>query len=267
MNGPTMFDPIRTTDDTTVLPSWMPIPGLGVLAVNAFLIEADEPVLIDTGLAAVSGDFMKTLRQAIDPDRLRWIWMTHVDPDHTGSLRAVLDAAPRARVVTTFVGMAKMGLVGLPTDRVYLLNPGQSLDVGDRKLLAVKPPTFDAPETTALFDEKTRTLFSADSFGAVLDEPAEAAETVGAERLRDGMTLWATVDAPWLNVVEEAGFRRVLNGLQKLDATRLLSSHLPAATRMDPFVETLVAAREATPFVGPDQAALEAMMAGLAQAS
>ena len=82
--------------------------------------------------------------------------------DHLGNIEAVLTEAPNARVVTSYIGMAKMGLHGLPLDRVYLLNAGQSLNVGDRELLAVKPPTFDAPETTGLFDPTSQSLISAD---------------------------------------------------------------------------------------------------------
>lgn len=39
-------------------------------------------------------------------------------------------------MITTFLGMGKMGLHGLPVERVHLLNPGQRLAVGDRELVA-----------------------------------------------------------------------------------------------------------------------------------
>ncbi|QKQ26676.1 MBL fold metallo-hydrolase [Candidatus Reidiella endopervernicosa] len=93
------------------------------------------------------------MRSVVDPKDLRWIWITHADMDHLGNLEAVLSEATNARIVTTYIGMAKMGLHGLPLVRVFLLNPGQSLNVGDRQLMAVKPPTYDAPETTGLLDK------------------------------------------------------------------------------------------------------------------
>ena len=36
--------------DIEVLPSHFPVPGAGFLPVNAFVIKAKEPVLIDTGI-------------------------------------------------------------------------------------------------------------------------------------------------------------------------------------------------------------------------
>lgn len=74
----------------------MPLPGLGLLPVNAYLIHARQPVLVDTGLAALGDDFLHSLRGLIDPAALRWIWITHCDADHIGNLRSVLDQAPRA---------------------------------------------------------------------------------------------------------------------------------------------------------------------------
>jgi hypothetical protein len=205
---------------------------------------------------------MRELRSIIDPNELRWIWITHTDMDHLGNLEAVLAEAPNTRVVTTYIGMAKMGLHGLPVDRVYLLNSGQQLDVGDRKLLAVKPPTFDAPETTGLFDSTSGTLISADCFGALMEKPLENAAEIAQKELRDGSILWSTVDAPWLGVIDPNKFGRTLLAIETLNANTVLSSHLPPADGMTKTLLGILAeAYQAPAFVGPDQRALEKMMA------
>jgi hypothetical protein len=68
-----------------------------------------------------------------------WIWLTHPDRDHTGGLFGLLHAAPLARVVATSLGAGIMSTERpLPLDRVYLLNPGQSLESGDRRLHAFR---------------------------------------------------------------------------------------------------------------------------------
>lgn len=264
MQAPLMLEPRLVADETWLLGSWMPVPGLGVLPGNAYLIRSRQPVLVDTGLAALQQDFLAALEQLIDPAELRWVWITHMDADHIGNLRVVLERAPHARVVTTYLGMGKMGLLDLPQSRAYLLNPGQSLDVGDRSLTALVPPSFDAPETTGLFDQRSRALFCADSFGTVQQTPVEDARQIDVQVLRDGMRLWTSVDAPWLQMADRSLLRAALDRVAILHPEVILGSHLqPARGLTDRLLHNLAEAADAPAFVGPDQAALESMMAAM----
>jgi len=216
--------------DTVDLRAYGPVPGLGLLPIGSFLVRGAEPVLIDTGPSPVRAGFMAALGGVIDPADLRYIWLTHTDPDHTGALEAVLDAAPRARVVTTPIGAAKLGLLGLvPPDRLHVLMPGEGLELADRTLTSLRPPTYDAPETIAVFDSRTRTLFSADTFATLLDAPAADAADLTEATIRDGMLGWARIDTPWLAAVDPARFGGMLDEVRRLDPARVLSSHLPPA--------------------------------------
>jgi flavorubredoxin len=236
-----------------------------MIPVNAFLIRADEPVLVDTGILSESDAFMEALESVIDLDDIRWVWLTHTDPDHIGSLARILGQAPEARVVTTFLGMGKMILSGLPPDRAYLVNPGQSLDVGDRELRAFRPPTFDAPESTGFFDTETKNLFSVDSFGAAVNAPAQNAADIPPEDLREGLIAWTSLDVPWLNQVPADRLNQALNTVRDFEPRTILSSHLPPAEgMMDALIDNVLAAREVPPFVGPDQAEMMKMMEDMA---
>jgi hypothetical protein len=105
-------------------------------------------------------------------------------------------------------------------------------------------------------------LFSADSFGAVLPATAPLASDLDAQALSEGQTLWATVDAPWLESVDASVFATTLENVRKLGASWVLSAHLPPAQGMtERMLATLAEAPGAQPFMGPDQAALEAMLA------
>jgi flavorubredoxin len=86
-------------------------------------------------------------------------------------LHALLDAAPQARVITTFAGAGILSAERpLPMERVYFLNSGQTLDVGDRTLTGFRPPLFDNPATVGLFDAQSGIAFTSDCFGAPLPE-------------------------------------------------------------------------------------------------
>lgn len=263
-----MPEPITITSsriddaDADVISTFYPVPGLGLLPINAFVLRAAEPVLVDTGILAMGGAYLRAIESVIDLDDIRWVWLSHVDPDHVGCLFDVLGRAPRARLITTFLGLGKLGLIGaIPPQRAYLLNPGQSLRVGDRTLVAFKPPVFDAPETTGFFDHKTRTLFSSDCFGTVLSEPVERANDLRPAALRDGLVTWATIDAPWLSAIEPSAHERGLARVRDLAPRIVLSSHAaPAIDMTQALVDHLAMARSAPQFVGPDQEALTRML-------
>jgi flavorubredoxin len=265
IDQPTMFAPYQAAPDVEVLPAYFPIPGLGIIPVNAFVLKAAEPVLVDTGLVPLSDEFMRRLSAVIDPGDLRWLWLTHCHADHFGSLQRLLEEAPKLRVITTFLGVGIMSLFQpLPLDRVYLLNPGQELSVGDRTLHAIQPPSYDSPETTAFYDAKSAAFFCADSFGALLSEPAGKAADIGSTKLREGIIRWATIDSPWLHLVDRGTFSERLNRVREMAPKLILSSHLPAAQDMtEQLVGYLGEVPDAEPFVGPDQPALEAMLQGL----
>lgn len=260
-----MDDPYKAAPDIDVLTTTFPIPGYGVIPINAFVLKAKEPVLVDTGYILESPEFMQVLRSVIDPAELKWIWLTHTDNDHIGSIHQILQDVPSVRVITTFLSVGKMSLSNpLPMDGVYLLNPGESISVGDRTLTAVKPPSFDAPETTGFYDDKSGTFFSSDCFGALTSSPAgQQAADIPDQELADAQTLWATIDAPWLHKVDQAAFARELNNIRRMEPKMILSSHLPAAHggMTEQLLKTLAAAPAAQPFVGPDQVALQEMLA------
>jgi hypothetical protein len=235
--------------------------------VSSFVLHATEPVVVDTGLGTEDKDFVSTLAQVMDPSDVRWIWLTHPDRDHTGGLYELLDAAPQARVVTTFIGVGILSCERpLQLDRVYLLNPGQTLDVGDRVLTGFRPPLFDNPATVGFMDSRSGSMFSSDCFGAPM--PTEAAATapdvreVSPDDLRAAQLLWTSVDSPWVETVDPDRFRRTIEPVRRFDPRAVFSTHLPPAHGMNAtFVDFLEAAPGLSPFVGPDQAALEVLLA------
>jgi flavorubredoxin len=192
-----MNKPYQVISDITVLPAHFPILGTGFLPINAYVIKSKEPVLIDTGMGIDSEEFMKALESVIDPMDLRWIWLTHDDADHIGSIRKVLEAAPKAKLVANSLAVLRMSTTWpVPMQRAHWLNPGDSISAGDRSLTAVRPPLFDNPTTIGVYDSKSATFFSADCFGAIIPSPVQDIDEVTEVDLERGVISWASADSP-----------------------------------------------------------------------
>ena len=263
-----MDTPYQASADVHVLPTHAPLPG-AVLPINAYVLMAEEPVLIDTGLGIDREAFLDALASILDPSALRWVWLTHDDADHTGNIQRVMELAPQAKLVTHAFSAFRMSTWWpVPMDRVHAVRFGDRVPVGDRTLRAVAPPLFDNPLSTGLLDEATGTLFSVDSFGALLPEVTDDASQVPAEALAGGMVAWATADSPWAHIADRAKFSKVLDGIRRLEPTQILSSHLPAAkgVSLETFLEILETVPDAEPAVAPNNEEfgfmLQAIMAG-----
>lgn len=266
---PVVAEPFSATRDVHVIPTLWPIPNVGYLPMNAFLLHAAEPVLVDTGAGLLSPQFLDALASIIRLDEIRWIWLTHEDRDHTGSLNRLLELAPNARVIADFFAIGRLGPEqSFPLDRLHVVTEGDRISVGDRDLTAIRPPLFDSPSTTGILDNSSGVLFSSDCFGAPLPSVDEAAVTSIAEidplTLTQGQMSWATVDSPWVTSVDTNIFARSLDKIRRLEPTAILSSHLPPAHgHTEAMLANLAAAPDAPPAPGTTQAELEALLATL----
>ena len=262
-----MDAPYQAAPDVHVLPTNLPLPGTGVvLPVNAYVLLAEEPVLIDAGIGVDSDEFMDALASIVNLQDLRWVWLTHDDADHTGSIRRVLEAAPQARLVTHAFSALRMATWWpVPFDRVHAIRAGDRLPVGDRTLRAVPPPLFDNPLSIGLIDEATGSFFSVDSFGALLPDATQDAAEVPRDALAGGMVAWSTADSPWSHIVDRQKFSQVLDGVRRLQPTQILSSHLPAAsgTSLERFLQILETVPDAEPAVAPNNEEFGHMLAAM----
>jgi glyoxylase-like metal-dependent hydrolase (beta-lactamase superfamily II) len=259
----------RLDGDITVLADHADVPGVGNLPVNAFVMGRRDAIVVDTGLSTPGTGFMEALASAVDPADVGWVYLTHPDRDHTGGLWELLEAAPQAKLVTTFLGVGILSCeFEVPMHRVHLLNPGQELRAAGRTVRAVRPPLFDSPATVGLMDLDTGCLVSSDCFGAPLPQPRISAyddvRAIERTELAERQRLWISVDAPWAHVADPAAFGASVQALRNLAPRTVLSSHLPPMrdpASIDRAFDIAMSAPGTDPFVGPDQQALEELLA------
>ena len=262
-----MITSYKAAPDIEVLTSNVAIPGYGLVPINAFVIHGSEPVLVDTGAVFESDEFMTALQAVVDPADLKWIWLTHTDFDHIGTLHRLLAENAKLRVITTFPGVGIMGLSGpLPMDRViWSTRDNRSLSA-----TASSPPSNRPSSTTLRRPGSTTTSRGGSSAPIASGRSSKPCPRTPpnsrTKDLREGQVFWATVDSPWLHKVDRDAFAKELDGIRKMAPRMILSNHLPPAPGhlIERILGSLSAAPGAHPFVGPNQAAFEQMLQQMA---
>jgi len=116
---------------------------------------------------------------------------------------------------------------------VRTVDDGESFEVGDRSLRAIRPPVYDSAYTRGLFDPTTRVFHAADAFCTPMPAvPVDRVDEIPAPMWVDGMAMFHHASlCPWLWMVDAARFRSQVDRLAALGAEVIVSAHSPVITQ------------------------------------
>jgi len=241
-----------------------------VVALNALVIRAAEPVVIDTGVAENRDQYLADVFSLVEPADVRWVFLSHDDVDHTGNVNELMDACPNATLVVNWFMTERMaGSLTVPPTRQRWVDDGGTLDVGDRTLVAVRPPIFDSPTTRGVFDPRTGVFWSSDSFATPLLAPERDVTDLDVDFWTAGIHMFHQYVSPWVTMVQDELFQGTVDRVALLRPTVMAGCHTPAI--YGDRVEHALATTRTTPTAvvppEPDQAVLEQIQQALTVAA
>lgn len=256
--------PVELAPDTFLIPSLTPAePGTYVM-VNSLVIRGREPIIVDTGAPVHRDHWAEQVFALVDPADVRWLFLSHDDGDHTGSLHRVLDDCPHATLVTNFFATERLSLEApLPMDRMIWREPAEWFDAGDRRLRMVLPPIFDGPTTRGVLDESTGVLWAVDSFAALTVGDVYHVEDLPPDLYDETFPLFNSLVSPWHQWLDPAAYGRHVESVAGLSPDVVASAHGPIL-RGDAIADAFarVRALAGQPRVEPPrQAALDDLLA------
>ena len=136
---------------------------------NAYVVVgSDKVALIDSVHPSMAADFLQALKTLGLP-RIDYIVSNHAEPDHSGSIPAVLAAYPDAKVLANAKCRSLLTAShGLPAEAFTLIKDQQVVSLGDKSLRFMWVPWVHWPDTTFTYVEEDRVLFTCDFLGAHL---------------------------------------------------------------------------------------------------
>ena len=223
--------PHRIAADTWLIPNIVPAGPGAYLMVNSMLIRGAEPIVVDTGAPVHRDHWFEQVLSLVDPEDVRWIYLSHDDGDHVGNLHELLAMCPNATLVMNFFMTERLALERpLPLDRMRWVGPGESFDAGDRRLHLIVPPIFDGPTTRALYDEKTAVLWAVDSFAAMTPGAVHDRADVPREMFDETFALLNSLVSPWHQWLDSAKYRAHTESVEALGLLAVASAHGPVLT-------------------------------------
>jgi len=134
---------------------------------NAYLIQEEKTVLIDTIWKPYAREFRENLEMEIDLKKIDFIVMNHGEVDHSGSLPYLMEKIPNTPIYCT--ANAIKSLVGQyhhPEWNFKVVKTGDSVDIGNGKsLVFVDMRMLHWPDSMATYMTGDNILFSNDAFG------------------------------------------------------------------------------------------------------
>ena len=134
---------------------------------NAYLIQEEKTVLIDTIWMPYDKEFRDNLEREIDLSSLDFIVMNHGEVDHSGALPFLMEKIPQTPIYCTANGVKSLvGQYHHPEWNFKVVKTGDSVDIGNGKsLVFVEMRMLHWPDSMATYLTKDNILFSNDAFG------------------------------------------------------------------------------------------------------
>ena len=142
-----------------------PVPN--GMAYNSYVILDEKIAVIDTVDARFSATWFKNLETVLCGKNPDYLIVQHMEPDHSGSIKAFCEKYPKTIVVANqkAFNMVKNFFGTDLSDRQIAVGENDTLNLGKHNLTFINAPMVHWPEVIMTYDSSDKVLFSADAFG------------------------------------------------------------------------------------------------------
>lgn len=178
------------------------------ISYNSYLILDEKNVIIDLSSKMTCDELFEQVRSLIDPTQLDYIVINHMEPDHTGALKALLMAAPQVKLLGTAKTRDMLESFYGVTEQVQVVKDGEELKLGSHTLKFFATPFVHWPETMMTYEITQKVLFSCDGFGGygaldgcIFDDPCQPLSWYEDQALRYFSNIVSSFSKPVRNAV------------------------------------------------------------------
>jgi len=132
---------------------------------NSYLIRDEKTVVVDTVWGPHSAEFIERIREVVDPASIDYVVANHAEPDHSGSLPALLKLCPKATVVVSRAGATSFPGHYHEKWNFRPVKTGDRIGIGANELVFVEAPLLHWPDSMFTYLTGQGILMPNDAFG------------------------------------------------------------------------------------------------------
>jgi len=133
---------------------------------NSYFINAEKKAVIEVAKEKFFDIYLKKLLSVTAPEDIQYIILDHTEPDHSGSLYALLDLATSATVVGSGNAIRYLEDIVNRPFKSLIVKDGDTLDLGNKTLKFLSAPNLHWPDSMFTLLVEDKILFTCDVFGA-----------------------------------------------------------------------------------------------------
>jgi flavorubredoxin len=132
---------------------------------NSYLLTTEKPTVIDTVDILFAKEYVENLSQMISLDKIEYIVINHVEPDHAGALPALAAKAKNAKIVATKLGAELLkDMFKLHNREFIIIEDQDELDIGGKVLKFITTPFLHTEETMITYSMEDGVMYPCDIF-------------------------------------------------------------------------------------------------------
>ena len=149
---------------------------------NAYLVKGGEKTaLIETVHKDYFDQLVHNIEEVLPLEKLDYLIMNHTEPDHSGSVRALLERCPNLTVLCSNPAKKFLSAIANEDFPCRVVKDGDTLDLGGKTLTFLSAPLLHWPDTMFTWDPADQTLFTCDFLGCHFCEPTMVDTGIHAE--------------------------------------------------------------------------------------
>lgn len=185
---------------------------------NSYIIKDKKNLIVDTVDSRKTDEWIEKVENVLNGENLDYLIVSHLEPDHSGSIDALLSKYPEMKIVgnaKTFAFIPQFIKSDIENRKV-LVAEGEELNIGEHTFKFIMAPMVHWPEVMVEYEKKEKILFSADAFG-----------TFGI--LEDEKNWYEDAGRYYFNIVGKYGVQvqALLNKAKSLDIREICPLHGP----------------------------------------